>query len=217
MALSFANAQGSAIKTTVDTYKFKDGENTVRLIGGVLPRYVYWLPNGKGTTIPVECLSFSRELEKYTNNERDYVPQYFPEEKSKWNYVINCIDPTDGAVKALYLKKKLYEQIKEAATDLGDPTDINTGWDVVFKKVKTGPQTWNIEYNLSVLKCKVRALSDAEKKAVAEAQSIDEKFPRQTPEEVKQTLERLIEGKANSAEKQENEARELEETINELN
>ena len=46
MALKFGETKGKAVKKSVEAYEYKDGENTVRLIGGVLPRYVYWL---KGT------------------------------------------------------------------------------------------------------------------------------------------------------------------------
>jgi len=49
-----------------------------------------------------------------------------------------------------------------AAEDLGDPTDPETGWDVMFKRVKTGPLPYNVEYQLQVLKCKPRALDDDE-------------------------------------------------------
>ena len=37
MALSFAKAKGTAQKGA-DSYKMKDGENIVRLVGGILPR-----------------------------------------------------------------------------------------------------------------------------------------------------------------------------------
>ena len=40
--------------------------------------------------------------------------------------------------KVVNLKKKLWEQIITAAEDLGDPTDPESGWDVQFKRVKTG-------------------------------------------------------------------------------
>ena len=46
MALSFKQTKGKAQKSSVEAYEYKDGENSVRLIGGVLPRYVYWV---KGT------------------------------------------------------------------------------------------------------------------------------------------------------------------------
>lgn len=192
MALKFGETKGKAIKKSVVTYEYKDGENVVRLIGGVLPRYVYWLKGSNNKDIPVECLAFDREKEKFTNVDTDHVPTYFPDKKCSWAYSINCIDPKDGVVKAFNLKKKLFEQIMNAAEDLGDPTDPQTGWDVVFKRTKTGPLPFNVEYTLSVLKCKKRALSPAEQELVNTAEDIDSKFPRPTEEEVKATLEKII-------------------------
>ena len=210
MAISFANTKGKAQSNKVDTYTYKDGENTVRLIGGVLPRYVYWVKGTNNKDIPVECLAFSREKEKFDNLDTDHVQKYFPELKCSWSYVVNCIDPTDGKVKALNLKKKLFEQILTAAEDLGDPTDYDTGWDVVFKRVKTGPLAYNVEYQLQVLRCKPRALKEDERKAADEAKSIDEKFPRPTAEEVKALLDKITASEDETQDQSTNEA------INEL-
>lgn len=194
MALKFGETKGRAVKKSVEAYEYKDGENVVRLIGGVLPRYVYWLKGTNNKDIPIECLAFDREKEKFTNAETDHVPAFYPDKKCSWAYSVNCIDPKDGKVKALNLKKKLFEQILTAAEDLGDPTDPDTGWDVVFKRTKTGPLPFNVEYNLSVLKCKRRALN-AEERAVADsAEDIDSKFPRPTPDEVKAALEKIAAG-----------------------
>lgn len=200
MALAFTATKGKAIKKSYDAYEYKDGENTVRIIGGILPRYVYWLKGSNDKDIPVECLAFDREVEKFNNKEVDHVPQYFSDKKCSWAYSCNCIDPKDGKVKILNLKKKLFEQICSAAEDLGDPTDVATGWDIVFKKVKTGPLPFNVEYTLSVLRCKKRALTQNELTLIESSESIDFKYPRQTPEDVKATLERLTNDSPEDAE-----------------
>ena len=194
MALKFGETKGKALKKSVEAYEYKDGDNSVRLIGGVLPRYVYWLKGTNNKDIPIECLAFDREKEKFTNTEVDHVPAYFPDKKCSWAYSINCIDPKDGKVKALNLKKKLFEQIMTAAEDLGDPTDFDSGWDVIFKRQKTGPLPFNVEYTLSVLKCKKRKLT-AEERALAEkAEDIDSKFIRPSADEIKATLDKLSTG-----------------------
>ena len=194
MALAFNSTKGKAVKKSVESYTYKDGDNTLRLVGGVLPRYVYWVKGTNNKDIPQECLAFDREKEKFTNTEVDHVPSFFPDKKCSWAYSINCIDPSDGKVKALNLKKKLFEQILSAAEDLGDPTDMDSGWDVVFKRVKTGPLPFNVEYTLSVLKCKKRKLS-ADERAVAEkAEDIDSKFIRPTADEIKAALEKITSG-----------------------
>jgi hypothetical protein len=191
MALTFKQTKGKAVTNKVETYEYKEGENTVRLIGGILPRYIYWIKGTNNKDIPVECLAFSRDKEKFDNVEKDHVPEYYPDLKCSWSYSINCIDPKDGRVKALNLKKKLFEQILTAAEDLGDPTDYDTGWDVVFKRQKTGPLAFNVEYTLQVLRCKQRKLSAEERELADKAQNIDEKFPRPTAEEVKALLEKV--------------------------
>lgn len=194
MALKFGETKGKAVKKSVEAYEYKDGENVVRLIGGVLPRYVYWLKGSNNKDIPVECLAFDREQEKFNNKEVDHVPSFFPDKKCSWAYSINCIDPKDGKVKALNLKKKLFEQIITAAEDLGDPTDYDNGWDVVFKRQKTGPLPFNVEYTLNVLRCKKRALTADERALADAAEDIDSKFPRPTPDEVKAALDKIVAG-----------------------
>jgi len=191
MAISFKNTKGKAQSNKVESYEYKDGENVVRLVGGVLPRYIYWLKGSNNKDIPVECLAFSRDKEKFDNLQKDHVPDFFPDLKCSWSYTVNCIDPKDGKVKALNLKKKLFEQILTAAEDLGDPTDFDTGWDIVFKRVKTGPLAYNVEYQLQVLRCKPRPLSDAERELVNASKSIDEKYVRPTEDEVLALLTKI--------------------------
>ncbi len=206
MALSFKQTKGKAQSNKVESYEYKDGENTVRLIGGVLPRYVYWLKGSNNKDIPVECLAFNREKEKFDNLETDHVPEFFPDTKCSWSYSVNCIDPKQQKVVALNLKKKLFEQILTAAEDLGDPTDHDSGWDVVFKRVKTGPLPFNVEYQLQVLRCKTRSLTADEREMADAAKAIDEKFPRATPEEVLALLQKITSNADNneeSAEQQE--------------
>ena len=98
------------------------------------------------------------------------------------------------------MKKKLMEQIKVAAEDLGDPTDPESGWDVYFKRVKTGPMAYNVEYQLQALKCKPRALDESEMELIAELKSMDEVLPRPTPDAQKELLDRLRAGSSNSDE-----------------
>lgn len=200
MAISFKNTKGKAQSNKVETFEYKDGENTVRLVGGVLPRYIYWIKGANNKDIPVECLAFSRDKEKFDNIEKDHVPQFYPDLKCSWSYTVNCIDPKDGKVKALNLKKKLFEQIVSAAEDLGDPTDPDTGWDVVFKRTKTGPLAFNISYDLSVLRCKARPLTEEERAAVAAAKTIDEKYPRPTEAEILALLEKVAAGSEEDSE-----------------
>lgn len=204
MAIAFKNTKGKAQKSSVESYTYKDGENRVRLIGGVLPRYVYWVKGTNNKDIPIECLAFSREKEKFDNIEKDHVPEFYPDLKCSWSYAVNAIDPADGKVKVLNLKKKLFESILQTAEDLGmDPTDYDEGFDIVFRRTKTGPLAFNIEYSLSPLKCKQRALTPEEREAADKAVDIDTKYPRQTPAEQLALLQKIAAG---SSEEEQTEA-----------
>ena len=191
MAISFNQQKGAAQKSSIDTFSFRDGDNKMRLVGDVLARYVYWIEGENGKNIPLECLSFDRNAERFTNIEKDWVREYYPDLKCGWSYATQCIDPADSKVKVVNLKKKLWEQIITAAEDLGDPTDVTTGWDVCFKRVKTGPLPYNVEYQLQVLKCKPRALESDELAAIEGLKSMDEVMTRPTPDAQKELLDRL--------------------------
>lgn len=206
MVLKFSDVKGGAVSNKVDLYEYKDGEQSFRLIGGILPRYMYWCPSVKGKDIPVECLSFDREKERFTNVEPDHVLEYFPVGKDgkpnrpQWSYTCQAIDLADGKVKVVPLKRKLLTSIIETAGQLGaDPTDPDTGFDVVFKKVKTGPHVYNVEYTILQLKCKPRPLTESERTAVAAAKDIADVYPRPTPDEVKALLVKITTPEAEDA------------------
>lgn len=197
MALKFGDVSGKAKKGAA-SYTFKDGDNVIRIFGDVIPRYVYWVKGKNGKDIPIECLAFDREKEKFTNVEKDYVREYFPDLKCSWAYVVQGYDVNEKKPLVVNMKKKLFEQILNAAEDLGDPTDPETGWDVSFKKAKTGSLAFNVEYTLQVLRCKKRALSAEELEMIATAAPIDQLVPRLTPEDQKKFIEENCLGDANS-------------------
>ena len=189
MALSFNKQTGGAQKSSINTFQYKDGDNKMRIVGDILARYVYWIQGENGKNIPMECLSFDRNSERFNNSEKDWVREYYPDLKCGWSYATQCID--NGEVKVVNLKKKLWEQIITAAEDLGDPTDLNTGWDICFKRVKTGPLPYNVEYQLQALKCKPRALEDEELAVIADLKSMDDVMARPTPDAQKELLDRV--------------------------
>ena len=85
-----------------------------------------------------------------------------------------------------------------AAEDLGDPADPETGWDVYFKRLKTGPMAYNVEYQLQPLKCKPRPLDEKEMELISELRSMDEVLARPTPDAQKELLDRIRAGSSNS-------------------
>lgn len=197
MAIKFSDVNGEAKKSNVNYYKFKEGKNKFRLVGDVLPRYVYWKETPDGNkNISIECLSFDRDQEKFTNVEKDWFSHYFPEDKCSWSYLVQVIDLDDGEdkgkIKVLGLKKKLFQQILEVANEHhGDPTDPTKGWDCVVTRKKTGPLNFNVEYTLDQLASKPRALSPDEKVALETMKPVEELFPRPTPEEQKAFIESI--------------------------
>ena len=192
MAIKFGNISGKAKKSSAEAYTYKEGNNVVRMVGDVLPRYVYWVTTADGKRVPMECLGFDRDKEQFTNIEKDWVRHYHPDMKCSWAYAVQCIDPDDNKIKVLNLKKKLFEAIMVAAEDLGDPTDVETGWDLCFKKQKTGPLPFNVEYTLQVLKCKNRELTDEEKEAIKELPEIDSVIPRPSADQQKDFIESRV-------------------------
>ena len=189
MAISFNKQKGSAQKSNITSFQYKDGDNEFRLVGDILARYVYWIKGENDKNIPFECLSFDRNEEAFNNKEKDWVREFYPDLKCGWSYATQCID--NGQVKVVNLKKKLWEQIITAAEDLGDPTDTETGWSVKFKRVKTGPLPYNVEYQLQALKCKQRPLTEEEQTAIAELRSMDDVLPRPTADAQLELLQRV--------------------------
>ena len=196
MGLTFNKLKGEAQKGKIESYTYVEGDNVVRMVGDVCARYVYWLKGENDKNVPFECLSFDREKEAFLNQEKDWIREYYPDQKCTWSYAIQCIH--GGKIKVLNLKKKLLEQILLAAEDLGDPCDPETGWDVYFKRVKTGPMAYNVEYQLQPLKCKPRPLTEEEQELVADLKSMDEVLTRPTPDAQKELLDRIRAGSSNS-------------------
>jgi hypothetical protein len=196
--ISFNNAKTTAGRVKTDSYKIREGENKVRFHGNIVARYIYWVPGQDGKKSPIECLSFNRETQEFDNKEEDVVKKYFPDLKCEWAYASLCVDMKETEPKAIIFnhKKKLFGQVSNAVADLGDPSDPETGWSVVFNKVKTGPKVFNVEYTLNPLRCskEVGPLS-AEVRAVFEASPpIEEILKRQTPADIEKFIKEVILG-----------------------
>ena len=194
--LKFGESAGGAQKTRADSFEPKMGENSVRMFGPLIARYVYWIKGENDKNIPFECLDFDRAKERFGTGKKDWIKEFYPDLKCGWAYAILVLDPSDGKVKIWNLKKKLTESIISLTKDpeLGDPTDAESGWDIVFEKKKTGPLPINVGYELMQRKLKQRPLTDTERAAIAESKSIDEMLPRPTADQQKELLEKLRAG-----------------------
>jgi hypothetical protein len=193
--LGFGSVKGSAKKDKADSYKIIDGDNSIRLFGNILPRYVYWIKGTNNKNLPFECLEFSRETESFDKAEKDYVKDFFPDLKCGWSYSMMCLDSSNKPM-IFNFKKKLFDQIMANIDDLGDPTDPENGWLLKFSKKKTGPLPINVEYTLQTVKClnSKGPLSQEERDAIAASKSIEELLPRVTPAQQKELLEKIAKG-----------------------
>jgi hypothetical protein len=195
MAIKFTDLKGKASKAGLPRMKFVPGINKFRIISDVMPGYKYWLTTAEGSSVPMDCLSFDREKEEFTNVEKDWVREYFPDKKCSWAYSCFVIDRSDNTVKLLDLKKKLLQQIITAAKKIGDPSDRETGWDVICDRESTGPQVFNVEYTLQVFDLDPNTpLSEEDLELIKDLPNIEEYLVRATPSEQKQFIEERILG-----------------------
>ena len=192
-ALSFNTAKTNPGREKVPSYKIRDGENKVRFHGGIVGRYIYWIPGPDGNKSPVECLAFDRETQSFNNNIEDPVKKFFPDLKPEWAYASLCIDLKDSEPRVCIFnhKKKLFNQISNAVGDIGsDPSDAEEGWAVIFQKQKTGPKVFNVEYTLNVLKCSKEQgpLTDAQKELFAKHPPIEEVLKRPSAADIEKYI-----------------------------
>lgn len=193
--LGFGTVKGSAKKDKTEQYKMVDGDNSVRLFGNILPRYVYWIKGTNGKNLPFECLEFNRDTESFDKAEKDWVKEYYPDLKCSWSYSMMCLN-SNNQPQVFNFKKKLFEAIMANVEDLGDPTDPDNGWPLKFSKKRTGALPINVEYTLQTVKClnSKGPLSDEEKAAIEACKPIEELIPRATPAAQKELLDKLMKG-----------------------
>lgn len=180
----------SSARKEIERINIGIGDTKLRLIGEVLPRYVYWVVTTEGKKMPVECLRFDRQKESFNDSIKDPMKEIDEEiysEKPQFAYVCNVIDRTDGKVKIFDLRSTIYKQIVDYATnpDYGNPADDAAGYDITIKKEKTGPLPQNVKY--SVIPARNNSsITEAEKKL--ELFELDKIYKRQTYEEQKEWL-----------------------------
>lgn len=147
---SWGSTTGGSNGDKLDYMKFNNGKNVVRIVSGVLPRYVYWIQNKDGKVAPFECLRFDREKERFIRGASDPVHDmgYKDAEKKdgkeqplrpKKNYLAVVIDRTDNKLKLMEVKATILTGIQSimAQLNLDDPSDI----DITISKSGTGFDT----------------------------------------------------------------------------
>jgi hypothetical protein len=161
-------SQGSGERKEIQRITLQNGDNKIRLVGEVMPRYVYWLTTKDGKRMPVECLKFDRNTEQFSGTEDpfDEISQDIYADKPQFAYVCNVIDRNDNQVKLFDLKATIYRQIVDFAKDseYGNPADDTSGYDITIVKEKTGPLPQNVKYTVRPARAST-ALTDSEKEA----------------------------------------------------
>jgi len=184
------NTGGNSQRREVERLSLQIGDTKVRLIGDVLPRYVYWITTNEGKKMPVECLRFSRATEQFDDSQPDpfkELDEAIFADKPQFAYVCNALDRSDAKIKLFDLRSTIYRQIVDYASnpEYGNPADDTTGYDITIKKEKTGPLPQNVKYTCIPARASV-ALSEAEKSL--ETYDLDRIYKRQTYDEQKQWL-----------------------------
>jgi hypothetical protein len=211
MAIKFTDLKGKAGKGGPERMKFVDGKNVFRIVSPIVPGYKYWLKTKDGQSVPMDCLSFDREKESFTNVKKDYVREYFPDLKCQWAYSCFVIDRADNKLKLLDLKKTLLQSIIDAAKKkFGDPSDPEKGWDILVSRVKTGPKVFNVEYKLEIFDIENAPLSDNDKKLVAEMPDIEEVLRLPSPEEQEKFIKEYILGEGDNTDSADEDVDDLE-------
>jgi hypothetical protein len=188
---NFNTTKGSAQAAYLPQLKLENGENTFRIVGDILRRYIYWVKSPAGKAVCFECLSFNRDLEKFDNKIQDHVPTFYPNKTDFHGKVV--IDRKDGKLKELHLKKTMFEDLIKVASKkspvtkqpFGDPTDPVTGWDISVNKEKTGPAVMNVKYSVDAFSPinGAKPLTDEEIQMVEDSMPIEERHERPTPED----------------------------------
>lgn len=220
MTISFDNINGSAKKSGVKYMKLADGDNKFRIVGGILPGYTYWVKGANGKDAPFECLQFDRNTELFDKSLPDPVAEAGLKDakgerlKCSWSYKCLAINRATNEVEVLQLKKgMLQEIIKFAQKKKMDPTDIETGTDIVVNREKTGPMAFNVKYSVDPFSMESTPLSDSDRELIAELRSIDELFPKETAKDQRARLEKHLTG---SKEQDDDNDSSAQEAINEL-
>jgi hypothetical protein len=185
-----AGGGGGGQRREIERLTLPVGDTKVRLIGEVMPRYVYWVVTTEGKKMPVECLRFDRQKETFNDSNKDPMSEIDEEvysDKPQFAYVCNVIDRSDNKIKIFDLRSTIYKQIVDYATnpDYGNPAADDAGYDITIKKEKTGPLPQNVKY--SVIPARNNSsLTESEKSL--ELFELDKIYKRQSYEEQKQWL-----------------------------
>lgn len=165
-----------------------DNQFRFRLTGGVLPRYIYWVTTKEGKKHPLECLSFDRATEQFTDapDPVKEIPAEIYNDKPQFAYVCQGYDQ-NKKLGIIDLKVTIYKGIVAYARnpEYGNPADTEAGYDLTVIKEKTGPLPMNVKYSIQPSPIKKPLTPEQKEEEPYDLESI---YKRPTYEEQKRWL-----------------------------
>lgn len=229
--LGWGQAQGEAKKSDVTYMKLVNGDTQFRIVSNVLARMDYWVPNKDGKNRPFECLRFDRMLEKFIPGAPDPVSELGLQEadpdnkgqmrnmRCKRAYKCMVINRKTGKVEAMDLKKSIFDGILATMAELevSDPTSID------FVVTRTGEKWYEVAYKINEIKTfklkgskEVAELHAADQELIEGQKSLDELFPRMTPEDQRKEIEAWMAGGESEAKQSDEQKAQQQEDIADL-
>ena len=206
MAISFGDINGSA-KKSGKYMKLVEGDNTFRIIGGILPGYTYWVTGSNGKDAPFECLTFDRKTEKFNNSLTDPVRDAGIRDakgdslKCSWSYKCQVINRANNTVETLQLKKGMLQDIiKFAKKKKIDPTSHETGCDITVARTKTGPLPFNVVYSVDPFSMDTKPLSPEDLVLIEDLLAIEELYEQEDPVVQRERLAKHLSGQTSEGE-----------------
>ena len=205
---NFMQSKGEAVKNKVAYAKFGMGVTQIRLVGDLLPGYVYWLENTAKNKFKAPNLAFDPKTEAWIKGAVDPVCEFgFTEKnekgetvplKSKRDYQIQIINRASGKLEVMSLSKTMFDAIVAYCRDTGveDPTTIE-----LFIEKTGDANKWNsIRYKLNEVRtmkfnadtASVAELHEKDATILAEMKPIAEMFPRPTADELREQITNFL-------------------------
>ena len=148
-----------------------------------MPRFIYFVDSKRGNRVFVECISFDRKSESFTDNP-DPIKDLGLDEEPVFGYVTNVINRTTNKVEILHLKRSVYNQIATLASTHGDPSDPKTGYDLIINKLTRGLGRFDTYYTVSHSN-KITPLSGKEERI-----NLAKTFPEKSYDDVVRDLQK---------------------------
>ena len=145
-AMNWGDTKGEAQSNKVTFMKQEDGTNHIRIVGGIVRKYDYWVTktneDGSQLSVPFENLRFNRDTESFVQGAEDPIselglqnytgfgnsrkPEFDKEGepvplKSKKAYVCPVINRKTNQIEYMELKKGIFDGVKDVMAQVNSP------------------------------------------------------------------------------------------------